>query len=144
MRLTKECEYAVRCIFYLSYQGEGIVVGRKQIAKCMKIPDPFLGKIAQGLSRSGIIEIVQGPKGGLRLVVSPEKLTLLNVIESVMGEIFLNDCVLRPDSCFRSPTCSIHIVWEKARDRVRQTLGEASFAMLLKNELFPPDSHDDS
>ncbi|MBW2616432.1 MAG: Rrf2 family transcriptional regulator, partial [Deltaproteobacteria bacterium] len=128
MRLTRAGEYGVRCILFLSGNGQGNVVGRKEIAKAMEIPEQFLGKIAQQLARSGFIEIIQGAKGGYRLLVSPEKISLLDVVEAVTGEIFLNDCVMRPDSCFRSPTCAIHRVWEKAREQLRETLREATFA----------------
>ncbi len=134
MRLTRECEYAVRCVLYLSHKGKEIVVARRRIAKEMGIPGPFLGKIAQQLARSNIIEIVQGAKGGFRLVLSPEKLTLLDVIEAVMGEVYLNNCVLRSDSCFRSPTCPVHPVWKAATERLRETLRKASFAKLLEAE----------
>ena len=131
MRLTRAGEYGVRCILYLSSKGVGELCNRKQIAEAMDIPAPFLGKIAQQLARSGYIEIIQGARGGLRLVVSPEQLTLLEVVESVIGEIFLNDCILRPDSCSRSNSCAAHRVWFKARNQLRETLREATFADLL-------------
>ena len=134
MRLTRAGEYGVRCILYLSSQGVGVLCKRKQIAATMDIPDQFLGKIAQQLARAGYIEIVQGAKGGLKLVVSPEILTLLDVVEAVIGEIFLNDCLLRQDSCNRSNACAAHRVWFKARDQLRATLREASFADLLKEQ----------
>ena len=134
MRLTRAGEYGVRCILYLSSQGVGILCKRKQIAAAMDIPDQFLGKIAQQLARAGYIEIVQGAKGGLKLVVAPENLTLLDVVEAVIGEIFLNDCILRPDSCNRSNSCAAHRVWFKARDQLRATLQEASFADLLAEQ----------
>ncbi len=134
MRLTRAGEYAVRCVLYLTIQGVGPVVSQKQIAREMEIPGPFLGKIAQQLARAGFIEIVQGAGGGLRLSVAPEKLTLLDVVEAVIGEIFLNDCILQPDSCHRSPTCAVHRVWETAREQLRQTLKTATFARLLREE----------
>ena len=134
MRLTKAGEYGVRCILFLAGNGHGKVVGRVKIAKSMGIPEQFLGKIAQQLSRSGFIEIIQGAKGGYRLLLSPDKLTLLDVVEAVTGEIFLNDCVMRPESCFRSPECAIHRVWEKARNQLRETLKEATFAKMLEEE----------
>ena len=139
MRLTRAAEYAVRCIVYLAGNGQGKVVGRVEIAKAMEIPEQFLGKIAQQLARSGFIKIIQGAKGGYRLLLSPEKITLLDVVEAVTGEIFLNDCVMRPESCFRTSGCSIHRVWEKAREQLRNTLREATFAKLLENEtcIFP-------
>ena len=134
MRLTKAGEYGVRCILFLAKNGNGKVVGRVKIAKSMGIPEQFLGKIAQQLSRSGFIEIIRGAKGGYRLLLSPEKLTLLDVVEAVTGEILLNDCLMSSESCFRSPECAIHRVWEKARTQLRETLKEATFAKILKEE----------
>jgi Rrf2 family protein len=134
MRLTKAGEYAVRCVLYLSAQDKGTVVNRKEIAHAMDIPEQFLGKIAQQLSRAGILEIIQGPKGGLRLSIVPKQISLLQVIETIMGEIFLNDCLIRPEICERSYTCSVHSVWKKTRNQLRETLGKATFDKLLKAE----------
>ena len=131
MRLTRAGEYAVRCMLYLSCQGTGKIGSRLEIAQAMDIPAQFLGKIAQQLARAGYLEIVQGPKGGFRLIVPPEKVTLLGVIEAVIGEIYLNDCLMRPDSCHRSSSCSVYQVWQKARRQLRQTLEETTFATLL-------------
>jgi Rrf2 family protein len=117
-------------MLYLSCLGVDKIGNRLEIAKAMDIPAQFLGKIAQQLARAGYIEIIQGPKGGFRLVVPPEKVTLLGVIEAVIGEIYLNDCLMRPESCHRSPTCTVYQVWEKARRQLRQTLEEATFASL--------------
>jgi Rrf2 family transcriptional regulator, iron-sulfur cluster assembly transcription factor len=134
MRLTKAGEYAVRCIFYLSSQPEGKIVHRKDISRAMDIPDQFLGKIAQQLARAGLIEIIQGARGGYRLRLSPAEIPLLRVVEAVIGKIFLNDCLMQPESCKRSGTCSIHNLWEKAKNQLRETLGEITFEQLLKEE----------
>ena len=131
MRLTRAGEYAIRCALYLSFEGMGTIVTKKKIAECMDIPSQFLGKIAQQLSRAGIIEIVQGSRGGYRLLIPAEDLTLLHVVEAVIGEIYLNDCVARPESCERIPVCSIHRIWETARDQLRGTLRQADFKSIL-------------
>ena len=131
MRLTRAGEYGVRCMIYLSWLGVDKIGSRLEIAKAMEIPAQFLGKIAQQLARAGYIEIVQGPKGGFRLVVPPENVTLLGVIESVIGEIYLNDCLMRPESCHRSPKCAVYQVWQTARSQLRQTLEQTTFATLL-------------
>ncbi len=54
MRLTRAGEYAVRCALYLSFQGKGVTISRREIAGGMDIPDQFLGKIAQQLETAGI------------------------------------------------------------------------------------------
>ena len=130
MRLIRAGEYAIRCMLYLSCLGVGKIGSRMEIAQAMDIPAQFLSKIAQQLARAGYIEIVQGPKGGFRLIMPTEKVNLLGVIEAVIGEIYLNDCLMRPDSCHRSPTCNVYQVWEKARRQLRQTLEETTFASL--------------
>jgi Rrf2 family protein len=142
MRLSRAAEYAIRCMLYLSIAGKGLLVSRRTVAGEMDIPEQFLGKIAQQLARAGLIEIVQGAKGGFRLAVDPAELTLLTVIEAVIGEIFLNDCILRPESCDRSPVCKVHIVWENVRNQLRDSLRKATFAALMtESPISVPDSH---
>jgi Rrf2 family protein len=114
--------------------GTENVVSRQDVAKYGNIPSHFLAKIAQQLSRAGIIEILQGAKGGYRLLISPEDLSLLDVIEAIIGEIFLNDCVIRPESCQASSSCAVNNVWMQARDQLRQTLSQVNFAKLLEEE----------
>jgi Rrf2 family iron-sulfur cluster assembly transcriptional regulator len=134
MRLTRAGEYAVRCVMCLAKNGRGEVVSRHEVSAYGKIPPHFLAKIAQQLSRAGIIEILQGARGGYRLLVPPEKLSLLDVIESIIGEIFLNDCVIRPESCHASSSCAVNNIWLQARDQLRKTLDQVSFAKLIEDE----------
>ena len=96
MRLTRAAEYAVRCMVYLAQQGKGILAARQKIASHADIPAHFLAKIAQDLARAGFIEIRQGARGGFILLKDPESITLLEVVETMIGEIYLNDCVRQP------------------------------------------------
>lgn len=134
MRLTRAGEYAIRCVLYLSTNRSRRIVGRKEIAEAMDIPAQFLGKVAQNLARAGLIDIHQGARGGYELLIAPEELSLLRVVECIDGEIFLNDCLHRPESCDRSPSCTVHRVWQKAREELRATLGGISLANLANEE----------
>jgi Rrf2 family protein len=134
MRLTRAAEYAIRCLLYLSSKNGGAVVSRREIASAMEIPDPFMSKIAQQLARAGFIQIIQGVCGGYRLLVSAEKLNLLEVVETMIGEIYLSDCLMSPNPCVRNQACAVNRVWEKARTQIRNTLREATFAKLLREE----------
>ena len=135
MRLTRAGEYAVRCVLYLSKKGKGVLVSRKEIADNAVIPAHFLAKIAQDLAKAGMIEIRQGSQGGFCLLMEPEEITLLAVVETMIGEIFLNDCVVRPDSCQVSPGCAVHDVWMQARNQLRATLGNVTFAQLIEQRV---------
>ena len=137
MKITREAEYAVRCVLYLS-GVKGRVVSRKEVSQAMMIPSQFLGKIVQRLSKAGLLEITQGAKGGYRLLKEPRKITLLEVVEAIMGEIFLNECIMRPEGCFRSVGCAVYKVWGKARDQLRETLAQATMADLLDQDICFP------
>ena len=140
--LTKAGEYAVRCMLYLAGSETSEVVARKDIAEAMNIPGAFLAKIAQELARAGLIQIVQGPRGGYRLLKRPEDVLLLDVIEAVEGEILLNECLFRPESCGRSSLCVVHQVWQKARTGLRETLSVPLSELKDVEQVILPDHHD--
>ena len=131
MRLTRAAEYAIRCILYLAKKGQGVLTSRRDIAENAEIPLHFLAKIAQDLAKAGFIEIRQGAKGGFSLIRNPEDITLLEVVETMIGEIYLNDCIARPSSCNIMDACAVHRVWIKARVQLRNTLREVTFAQLV-------------
>ena len=125
-------EYAVRCVLYLTDKGQGVLTSRQEIAHNTYIPSKFLAKIAQELARAGIIEIRQGSKGGYSLKQNPVELNMLTVVETMIGEISLNECTTNPASCQASSGCSANTVWTEARNQVRETLRKANFADLSK------------
>lgn len=131
MRLTRAAEYAIRCMMYLSRQGQGVLTSRQEIAQQADIPTHFLAKIAQDLAKAGLIEIRQGAKGGFILRKNPAAISLLTVVETMIGEISLNDCIARPAGCKASYHCAVHRIWLDARDQLRTTLSQVSFAQLI-------------
>ena len=131
MRLTRAAEYAIRCIIYLSRRGRGVLTSRQEIAVQADIPIHFLAKIAQDLAKAGLIEIRQGAKGGFLLSKLPAAITLLDVVETMIGEIYLNDCIARPAGCKVSYHCAVHRVWLDARDQLRDTLRRVTFDQLI-------------
>ncbi|MFH1136045.1 MAG: Rrf2 family transcriptional regulator [Pseudomonadota bacterium] len=130
MKLTKEGEYAVRIILFLAAQEPGLLANRKLIADRMDIPYHFLGKIGPKLAASGLLDIMQGPKGGYRLRRPAGQITLLDVVEAVEGEIHLNDCVVKPGVCGRAGFCPVHKAWGEARETLRRSLSSANFEQM--------------
>jgi len=127
MRLTRAGEYAIRCISYLSRKGTGQLVSKQEVVEQAEIPASFLAKIVQDLSKAGLIDIKQGAKGGYRLLKSPKEITLLEVVEIMIGRIYLNDCLGKPSNCPATPRCLVHQVWDRATAQLRNTLAEVTF-----------------
>jgi Rrf2 family protein len=138
MELTRASEYGVRCILFLASRGDGRFVSRREISDAMDIPFEFLGKIAQQLTRAGLLEVVQGARGGYRLALPPEEISLLGVVEAMEGDLLLNRCLMRTEACDRAGSCPVHAVWAEARRRLRETLAAATFADLVRQGGAPP------
>ncbi len=133
MRITRATEYAIRCMVYLAGKGVFVLTCRREIAEQADIPGHFLAKIARELARAGFIEIRQGAGGGFVLIKPPEEITMLEVVETMIGEIYLNNCVARPGGCKISYNCAVHRVWVGACDQLRETLAGVTFADLVKD-----------
>ncbi len=129
MQITRETDYAVRCVHYLS-RAYGRVIMVEEIAQEMCIPKSFLAKIVQKLSKAGILRSYRGVKGGFELSRHPGKITLLDVVVAVQGKIGINACAVDPKVCGFSSTCSIHPVWIEVRKKVENMLRKKNFADL--------------
>lgn len=132
MQITRETDYAIRCVHFLSPRKDGpLVVDR--IAEEMCIPKTFLAKILQKLAKAGIVKSFRGAKGGCQLNRKPADITLLDVIEAIQGPVAMNACALDSKACGLSSKCSVHPVWIEVRKEVENILRKKNFAEFLKS-----------
>lgn len=135
MYVTREADYAVRCVLFLSGDPEHIA-SAKEISQSMDIPKSFISKILQRLSAKGIVTSVRGLKGGFRLVKKPREITLFEVIEAIQGPSAMNICAIDKRRCSRSSTCTVHPIWVEIRKKVEKRLKKENFSTLHKTRLF--------
>ncbi len=64
-------------------QGMYDFVPAKQISKSLNLANPSLVKILQSLNKAGIIETREGAKGGVRLGINPDKVTILDIFNAI-------------------------------------------------------------
>ena len=131
MYITRETDYAIRCILVLSKAPDRIV-SASEISESMHIPKSFLAKILRRLSRKGIVRSTQGVRGGFQLCRKPKEINLLQVIEAVQGSSAMNLCALDRQMCSLSVTCTVHPIWVKLRNEVERRLKRETFAKLAR------------
>ncbi len=129
MQITRETDYAIRCVHYLSGK-RGKVTMVDEISREMCIPKSFLAKIVQKLTKASIVKSYRGVKGGFELAQHPRHISLLEVIEAVQGPMAMNVCALDERRCEFSGTCSIHPVWVEVKREVEKILKKKNFAAL--------------
>jgi len=131
MRITRETDYAIRCILYLSEMPDKVAIAG-EIAEAMKIPKSFLAKILQKLTKADLVKSFRGVKGGVRLAKKPEEISLLDVIETIEGDVGMNVCAVNEGACDQSKECSVHPVWIEIRKAVENILKRYNFENLRK------------
>jgi Rrf2 family protein len=146
MQLTRAADYAVRIMVHLAALPPGSRPNRAILAEAGDIPEAFVGKILQSLTRAGFIDSQRGMKGGFSLTVAPERVTVLDVIEAIEGPTRLNACMVAGDSCGRKGWCPAHRAWADAQDAMTGVLRGATIARLAAESAgYPVEaSHSDS
>jgi len=111
LTVSKKVEYSIVFISYLSHnKGKNITL--TQVAKLLKLPYRFLGKIAINLKDGGIVESKEGKNGGYQLIKGWEKKSIYDLIES-MGENKAIVTCLGDKNCLRIKDCKMKKIWEK-------------------------------
>ncbi len=131
MLVTRETDYAVRCILYLA-QEHNRIASVTEVARPMHIPKSFLAKILQRLVRNGILESIRGAQGGFRLAMKPSEISLLSIMEAIQGPAVINVCAVDSKRCRMSSTCAVHPVWVEIRKEVETRLKKQTIAGLVR------------
>ena len=111
MQITRQADYAVRAVLFLSQIEPDERASTSQIAEDQRIPPSFLAKIVSQLSVAGLLQTSRGARGGVSLARSPEEISILDVVEAIDGPILLNECVADGGVCVFGDTCDIRPVW---------------------------------
>jgi Rrf2 family transcriptional regulator, iron-sulfur cluster assembly transcription factor len=129
---SRQCEYALQAVSYLALQPRGKRTSIKELTDRLKIPYHFLGKILQELVQKGILVSQKGNSGGFALAKSPEKISYLDIIESIDGSQFRHQCAMGFAACSNKSPCAIHDQWEKSRNELYTLFAGKNIAMMAK------------
>ncbi|UCC45287.1 MAG: Rrf2 family transcriptional regulator [Candidatus Zixiibacteriota bacterium] len=99
MQFTKAEEYGVFGVLYLADKDRTTITPLSEISEAQGIPEKFLAKIFQSLSKAGIIRSYRGVRGGFSLSRRPDEISVKEVLETIQGPYHLMRCVEDPKSC---------------------------------------------
>ena len=134
MIITRATEYAIRAILYMSRHPAGEIIYKKDICKEQEITPAFLTKILQPLIKDGIVGSQRGVGGGFYLAKDPAEITLLDVVKSQEGPVYLNQCMIKEGNCEREFFCPVHGAWADIRQEFMKTLAKYDFSSLATQQ----------
>jgi len=101
------------------------------IARCAKVPKPYLYKIIQALARKRLVVAKRGIGGGVALARPPAQISLLRIVEAVEGKNWLSDCLLGLNECSNQKTCPTHDFWQRIRREITEELDRTTLATVI-------------
>jgi len=131
MQITRQADYAVRAVLYLSRMGDNQRAATSKVAQAQRIPPSFLAKIISQLSIAGLLRTSRGARGGVTLARAPKDITLLEVVEAIDGPIMLNECVGDNATCAFDKDCPLRPVWCDAQEELVNRLRGTNFEQLM-------------
>ena len=142
MKLQDGVEWAVHVTTLLAVLPPERSLPAAKLAEYHGVPAAYLAKHLQALSRAGILESVQGPRGGYRLARPATAITVLDVVEAIDGaepafrctEIRRRGPTAQPASAYRLP-CGIHRAMDDADRAWRASLRAVTVAALVDGVL---------
>jgi len=132
MQITRSGEYGLRGLLFLAKQPPEKISFVSEISKDQNIPETFLAKIFQRLSKAGLLRSIRGPKGGFSLGKPANEITMREIIEALEGPIVLNRCLLKEGECAEEKFCPMHPVWEEVQQRFLEILDRTTMEDLAR------------
>jgi Rrf2 family transcriptional regulator, nitric oxide-sensitive transcriptional repressor len=121
---TRENDFAIRICAYLAGKKPDEHVPISVISKKLFITRPFATKIIYKLKTSKIIDTVQGKSGGAFLNVSPENLSLFDILEATGFDSHLNECLKLSAVCPLKKNCEIRSFFDEKENDLINSLKE--------------------
>jgi Rrf2 family protein len=128
MQLTRAADYAVRLMIHFASVPVGTRLTREALTAATGLPESFVGKILQALSRAKLVRSRRGIDGGFVLAADARHITLVDIIEAVDGPIALNVCLMTGQGCNQQVWCGAHEVWTQAQAAMLNVLRSRSLA----------------
>lgn len=132
MQITRSGEYGLRGLVFLAKRPPESVALVSEVSRDQKIPETFLAKIFQRLTRAGLLRSARGAKGGFALGKPANEITVKEIVEAIEGPIAVSRCLLRQGQCEEEKVCPLRQVWEEAQQRFVEVLDRTTVDDLAK------------
>ena len=118
LKITRKVEYALIALRHMQSKNVDELTSAKEIAKQYGIPQQLLAKTLQQMARDRILEAVQGPAGGYRILAKLDRISLKDFFEKLEGPLGMMDCYFESD-CIQISACNIRVPIQRINDNLR-------------------------
>lgn len=131
---SNSSKYAIKAVLYLAlHSSEEKKIMVKDIASPINVPQPYIAKLLQELSRQNVISSTRGPKGGFYLSEEDKKQPLKKIVNVIDGESRLTSCLLSLENCNEEKPCPLHKLAAPLRTQLLDNLENKTICDLARD-----------
>jgi Rrf2 family protein len=129
--LSVTAKHALRALVSLAAEPDDKPMLGKDLAGRAAIPANYLSKILVTLGNAGFISATRGTGGGYRLLKSPSKIYLVDIVDLFDKPRTAEGCLLDGDRpCSDQDACSAHAAWREVKAVYSRFLEDTTLAAL--------------
>ncbi len=133
MKLGRESAYGIEGLLALATKPPGTVMLLSDIAGARGIPQSFLAKIFQKLTRYGVVRSFRGAMRGYALARRPKEIKVKEILLAIEGPDLFERCIFWSDRCADTNPCPLHERWKQVKQQLVGGLMErTTLADLMK------------
>jgi Rrf2 family transcriptional regulator, nitric oxide-sensitive transcriptional repressor len=137
-KLNKKVEYAIIALQHMQNVSEGEMSTVKEICELYGAPFDVTSRAMQKMASAGILKSIKGAHGGYLIQEDLGKLKLLDLIESISGDISLANCVIDACKCDMISSCNIVDPITRLNELLRNFFAEMTVLDLLQGREAQP------
>lgn len=135
MKISTKGRYALRVMIDLAERGSENYTPLKDIVARQEISQKYLEAITADLSKAGLVDAQHGKNGGYKLSRAPERITVLEVLQTTEGDLAPIACLdASAEPCSRAAECRTLPMWEELYGIIRDYFSKITVADLVKTD----------
>jgi Rrf2 family protein len=102
----------------------------REISDAQDVPDKFLAKIFQNLTRAGIVKSHRGVRGGFSLARPARRIPIGDVFEAIQANGDAVKCIIHRRECPKKENCPVRKLFLQGRKQMYQYFNRQSVQAL--------------
>ncbi len=131
VRISKLTDYGVMIMAYIAQDPLRLFQAR-EIAEALSVALPTASKLLKKLAKGKLLVSYRGTHGGYQLNVSPEQITMADLVNALEGPIAITECNLGHDHCKTADQCHVKTPWLRINEIITQALRSVKLSELRR------------
>ncbi|MCB0349952.1 MAG: Rrf2 family transcriptional regulator [Bdellovibrionales bacterium] len=130
-RLNRKIEYALIALKYMSSKFAGQLTTVKEICAATNIPFDATSRVMQQMAQKNVLKAEHGAQGGYMLITDLSKISFLDIVELINGQVEVVRCVSSLDECEFSTGCNMSSPLKSFNDKLSNFYKSLSIAEII-------------